>query len=72
MRLAIRVQPNARNEKVEKISEREYRVWVKTPAKEGKANEALIRVLADYFNRPQRAVTILKRAASKKKIVEIE
>jgi len=71
MRVTVWVRPNARNEKVEKVSDGEYRVWVKAPAREGKANQALIEVLADYFDRPRQAIILHKGASSRKKFVEI-
>ncbi|OGW15664.1 MAG: hypothetical protein A3G93_06500 [Nitrospinae bacterium RIFCSPLOWO2_12_FULL_45_22] len=71
MRVTVWVRPNARNEKVEKVSDGEYRVWVKAPAREGKANQALIEVLADYFDRPRQAIILYKGASSRKKFVEI-
>ena len=71
MRLTILIRPGSKMDKVEKVSHQEYRVWVKAPAREGKANEALIRVLSDYFDRPKRAITLLQGASSRKKVVEI-
>jgi uncharacterized protein (TIGR00251 family) len=71
MRLTVRLRPNARVEKVEKLSDREYRVWVRAPAREGKANDALIRLLSDHFGRPRSAVTLVRGAASRNKRVEI-
>lgn len=37
----------------------------------GKANEAVVRVLSDYFNVPKSHVRILKGTQGKQKIVEI-
>ena len=42
MRVTIHVKPNAKQVKVEEIGLREYRVAVKSPPVEGKANEAVI------------------------------
>ena len=71
MRVTVLIRPNAKMEKIERVSDHEYRIWVKAPAREGKANEALIQVLAGYFDRPKRAITLLKGASSRKKLVEI-
>ena len=71
MKLTVMIRPNAKVEKVEKVSEGEYRVWVKAPPREGRANEALIRILAEYFGRPRSAVTLLHGVASRRKRVEV-
>ena len=71
MRIIVWVRPNAGSEKIERLSGDEYRVWVKAPAREGKANEALIKVLAHYFKRPKQTIVLRKGASSRKKIVEI-
>ena len=56
MRMTVWIKPQARSEKVEKVSDLELRVWVKAPAREGKANGALMGLLADYFGRPKSAI----------------
>ena len=71
MRLTISVKPNARNEKIEKVSEKEYRVWLKAPARKGLANQALVEFLSSYFDRPKSAIVIYKGTGSRKKIVDI-
>ncbi len=71
MRITVLIKPNAKIEKVEGVSNGEYRVWVKAPAREGKANEALIKVLSQHFDRPRSAITLIKGTASRHKVVEI-
>ena len=70
MNLHIQIKPQAKEERVEKIDETHYRVWVKAPAKEGKANEALVETLASYFKVPKSRLLILKGLKSKNKIVD--
>ena len=50
MRVVVSVRPKARIEKGEKISDGEYRVWVKAPDREGKADEALLVNLFKNFS----------------------
>ena len=50
MRVVVSVRPKARIEKGEKISDGEYRVWVKAPDREGKADEALLVNLFTNFS----------------------
>jgi uncharacterized protein len=72
MRLTISVKPNARKEAVEAIAPGEYRVSVKAPAQEGRANEAVIRVLAEHFKVAKSRVRITHGHKGKKKLIEIE
>lgn len=72
MRLQIKITANAKQDKIEKISENQYKIWVKAPAVENKANKHLINLLAKYFNTSKSNVNILKGEKSKNKIVEIE
>jgi uncharacterized protein (TIGR00251 family) len=70
-RITVKVKPNSKTELVEKISKNEFVVRVKAPAKEGKANEAVVEVLSEYFARPKSRITILRGQAGKNKVVEI-
>ena len=71
MKLEIIVKPNAKKENVEKISENSYRVSVKAPPKEDKANVAVIAALADFFDVPKSHIHIVLGARNKKKVVKI-
>jgi uncharacterized protein (TIGR00251 family) len=72
MRISVRVKPNARKNEVQRLEEKRFLVTVTAPPVEGKANEKAIELLAKYFHVPKRRVIILKGAASKEKIVEID
>ena len=70
MRVLVKVKPGAKLEKV--VSDGEgLLVKVKEPPKEGKANRAVVRLLAEYFKVPQSSVKILSGSASKNKVIEI-
>lgn len=71
MRITVIAKPGAREEKIQKISETEYRVWVKEPAKEGRANWAIERALAQHFGVAVSRVRIISGHTSRRKIVEI-
>lgn len=78
MRIFIRAKLKAKEERVEKVKvqkltgeETQYLVSVKELPVDGKANEAIIRVLAEYFKVPKSQVRILAGRASREKIVEI-
>lgn len=72
MKIAIKVKANAKQEKVEKLGEGEFAVWVKAPAKEGKANKALAAILSKYFGVAKTRITILQGEKNKNKLVLIE
>lgn len=71
MKFNIKVKANSKAEEIEKLSVNEYRVKVKSPAKEGKANEAVISLLSKYFDIPKSRVIIIKGHKNKNKTVEI-
>lgn len=71
MKICIKVKPNAKEAGVEKISDSFFSVRVKEPAKNGKANEAVCLVLADYFGVPVYSVRIVSGHCFRQKIVEI-
>ncbi|MBI1908856.1 MAG: DUF167 domain-containing protein [Deltaproteobacteria bacterium] len=68
---SITVRPRAKRSEVEKRPDGSYRVSVTAPPIEGRANEAVTRALADYFNIPQSSVRITRGLSGKKKWVEI-
>lgn len=46
-------------------------VRVDGPAEDGRANTALIELLADHFRVPKRAVSIVRGVTSRRKLVEM-
>lgn len=71
MKLQVKARPNAKEEKVEKISDTEFVVSVKEPPVEGKANRAIINALAVYFGIGSVRVKIVSGYTSRQKVVEI-
>jgi len=70
MKILIKVAPNSRVEEV--ISDKDkFLVRVKEPAKEGKANKAVIRLLAKHFKVPQSSIRVVSGLGSKNKVIEI-
>lgn len=66
MRISIIVKANSKKECVELP-----KVSVKAPAKEGKANEAVIKLLAGHFKIPKSNIKIIRGLKSKNKIINI-
>jgi hypothetical protein len=71
MRISIKAKPNSREEKVEKISETEFVVFVKEPPEKGRANQAIKNALAVYFKTGSSCVKIISGYSSRNKIIEI-
>ncbi|MBI3194980.1 MAG: DUF167 domain-containing protein [Ignavibacteriae bacterium] len=72
MKISIKVKPNARKNEVTKTEDNLFLVSVNVPPADGKANEKVIELLSDYFDKPKRAIRIISGFSSKKKILEIE
>ena len=53
------------------ITEKEFVVRVKAPPREGKANEAVVKLLSEYFKMPRSMINIVHGENGKNKIVEI-
>lgn len=71
MRITVLAKTKSREEKIEKVDEWTYRVWVKEPPVKGRANDAIIAILADYFNTISLNIRIISGLSAKTKIIEI-
>jgi uncharacterized protein (TIGR00251 family) len=70
MKIQVKVKPNCRTEEVSQ-EEGSFIVKVKEPPMEGKANRAVIKLLAEHFGVPQSRVRIVSGFRSKNKVVEV-
>lgn len=71
MRIYVKVSPRASQNKVEKVSEGEYKVKITAPPVDGKANTMLLKVLAEYLNVPISSLSIIGGKSSRIKLIEI-
>lgn len=71
MRINVKARPGAREEKIEKIDENNFVVSVKEPPVQGRANAAIAKALAEYFNVPKSQVILVSGFSSRQKIFEI-
>jgi uncharacterized protein (TIGR00251 family) len=72
MRLTVRVTPGAKHELVERIDALQLRVVVTEPPREGRANAAVVRVVAQFLDVPPSAVRIIHGLTSRSKVIEIK
>lgn len=70
MRYTVFVKPNAKENRAES-ADGGFLVWVKAPAKEGRANDALVRVLAEHLGVAPSRVAIVRGQKTKKKLIEV-
>ena len=71
MKIFVKAKPNAKEEMVEKVDEACFVVSVKELPKQGRANEAIIKALAEYFKMNRSAFKLVSGFGSKNKIFEI-
>ncbi len=71
MRLSVRVIPNASKSAVVGYAEGAWKIRLAAPPVDGKANEALIRFLADILDLAPSEIDIIKGQTAKTKLVEI-
>lgn len=71
MKIFVKAKPLSKTGKVEKIDETHFVVSIKEPAREGKANRAIVKALAAHFTVAPSRVRFVSGVHSKNKIVEI-
>jgi len=70
--IQVKVKPNARISSLEESDGGFWRARVKSPPADGKANEELIALVAERFDRPKSAVSIRLGASGRIKLVQSE
>jgi len=70
MKIQVNVKPNSKTEELSREGD-SFVIKVKEPPKEGKANQAVIKLLAEHFGVPQSQVRILSGFRSRNKIIEV-
>ena len=70
MKIQVKVKPNSKNEELSQEGD-SFIVKVKEPPREGKANQAVIKLLAGHFGVPNSQVRILSGFKNKNKVIEI-
>ena len=72
MKISIKVKVHARENKVEKVDSENLIVHVKEVPEKGKANWAIIKLIAEYYDVPTTHVRIVTGRTSSKKLLEIQ
>lgn len=72
VRLAVQITPNAKKTEVIGVLDDALKLKLQAQPIEGKANEALVRYLAEALSVPRSAVAITHGQTSKRKLVEVQ
>lgn len=72
MIIKVFARTRAKQTKIEPIDSENFRVWVSTAPEHGKANSAIIQVVADYFHIAKSRVTILRGTTIPEKTLNID
>lgn len=71
-RLAVRVHPGARKDAlVDRLANGEWKLAVSAPPEGGRANEAVVELLAGLLGVKRRQVSVVRGAASRAKTIEV-
>ena len=71
MKLEVRVQTRSSRNAVIKLGDRKFKVYVTVPPEGGRANQAVIELLAEHFGLSGSCFAIVKGETTKNKIISI-
>ncbi len=71
MKVSIKAKVHARENRVEKVDDGNLIVHVKEAPEKGKANWAIIKLVAEYYEVPTTSVRIVTGRTSTKKLMEV-
>lgn len=72
MRIYVKVIPRSSQNKIERLENGEYRVKLIAPPVDGRANQALVELLAEYFDVSKSKISIVGGKTFSKKMVDID
>jgi uncharacterized protein len=67
----VRAQPRAKRNAVGEVTAGALKVYVTAPPEDGRANDAVVEVIADWLGVKRRQVAILTGATNRNKIVRV-
>lgn len=71
MKIFVKAKPKSKKDELEKISENTFVAKVREAPEKGRANQAIIKLLSEYFKTPRQNIRIISGETSKIKIIEI-
>jgi uncharacterized protein (TIGR00251 family) len=70
--IRVKVKPNARVSRLERVDDGTWLAQVKSPPVDGKANEELLALVAAHFSRRRSQVTLKSGGSGRMKRIEID
>ena len=71
MLLKLKIKTNSKENKIEKLKDDEFRIFVKAKPEQGMANQKVLELLSEYLHIPKQKISLIKGHTSPSKIVEI-
>lgn len=71
MQKRVKVKPNSKQQNIKQEADGSLTINLKSPPVDGKANEELIKLLANKFDVPKSNIRIKSGLASRQKLIEI-
>jgi len=71
MRFTVKVKPNSKQPGIKKLGDNSFTVSVREPAKEGRANQAVIKALAEHLDVAPTRVRLVSGQKFKAKVIDI-
>lgn len=71
MIIKVKVITRASQTKIEQQPDGSFKAWLKSAPVEGKANDELVELLADYFKVSKSQINVVKGLKSKNKTIEL-
>jgi len=71
MKIQVKVKPNSKEQKIEELEDGNLIIRLKSPPINGKANQELIKLLAQKYQVSKSQITIKSGLSSKNKLIEI-
>ncbi len=72
MLIKVKAFPGVNKKKIEKIDQDSFEVYVREKPIQGRANQAIITVLAEYFHCPENEIKLVKGFQERNKIFLIK
>jgi len=72
MRILVKVAPRASKNEVIKIDAENFKIRTTAPALDGRANEAVIKLIAKYFGVAKSRIKIVQGVIGRNKIIQID
>ena len=71
MFLTVKAAPKAKFNKIEKISDTEFKIWTTAAPDKGKANTAVIKLLSQELKIPSSRFAIIQGASNRHKVISV-